>query len=351
MWVYEEEIEFPPPAPPSSGASGNGTAKGVVVGGSSSSGSAPRGRKTRKLSEVINEQNENVKYLPGVKLGPNVRAEPDLAASVKGADVLLLCVPHQHAGRVVRGLVGAVDAENGPGGGSRKTVALSLIKGIRVRPEGPQLISAMVERVLGIETAVLMGANIAEEVARGGLTEATVAAASPATAELFVRLFSTDNFVVRACSDRVGVEMAGTLKNVVALAVGIATVRYRDRESVFWRLFPPPSSEAAAERRSFSLLLLLLTLPPFSMKQKNSRNDTRASAPARTPRLPCCGPAWARCATSRAASQTPTEAPRAAPRARRSGPIPSSKRRASRTSSPRATEAATPASPASTPCA
>ena len=239
MWVYEEEIEFPPPAPPSSGASGNGTAKGVVVGGSSSSGSAPRGRKTRKLSEVINEQNENVKYLPGVKLGPNVRAEPDLAASVKGADVLLLCVPHQHAGRVVRGLVGAVDAENGPGGGSRKTVALSLIKGMRVRPEGPQLISAMVERVLGIETAVLMGANIAEEVARGGLTEATVAAASPATAELFVRLFSTDNFVVRACSDRVGVEMAGTLKNVVALAVGIATVRYRDRESVFWRLFPP----------------------------------------------------------------------------------------------------------------
>lgn len=70
---------------------------------------------------------------------------------------------------------------------------------------------------------MLMGANIAEEVARGGLTEATVAARNPATAELFVRLFSTESFVVRACSDRVGVEMAGTLKNVVALAVGLAT--------------------------------------------------------------------------------------------------------------------------------
>lgn len=226
MWVHEEEIDFP--ISRSSGGNGNG---------SNGNGTATK----RLLSEVINEQNENVKYLPGIKLGKNVRAEPDLASSVKGANVLLICAPHQHASRIVRGLVGAVG--KGGGGGSSTssstspsisssppTVALSLIKGMRVRPEGPQLISAMIERVLGVETAVLMGANIAEEVARGGLTEATVAAASPATAELFVRLFSTESFVVRACADRVGVEMAGTLKNVVALAVGLATVRERGWE-------------------------------------------------------------------------------------------------------------------------
>lgn len=222
MWVHEEEIDFPLQS-----SSGNGNGSGSATGSSATT-------TKRKLSEVINEENENVKYLPGVKLGPNVRAEPDLATSVKGADVLLICAPHQHASRIVRGLVGAVGVgggngkgANGPGGGGHSsphpTVALSLIKGMRVRPEGPQLVSAMIERALGVETAVLMGANIAEEVARGGLTEATVAAASPATADLFVRLFSSDNFVVRPCSDRVGVEMAGTLKNVVALAVGLAT--------------------------------------------------------------------------------------------------------------------------------
>ena len=225
MWVHEEEIEFPLPSGSSSSSSssgGNGSGNGS--GSSTPTKTTTTTTTTRKLSEVINEENENVKYLPGVKLGPNVRAEPDLASSVKGADVLLICAPHQHAGRIVRGLVGAVNVKETAGGSSQKTVALSLIKGMRVRPEGPQLISAMIERVLGVETAVLMGANIAEEVARGGLTEATVAAASPATADLFVRLFSSDNFVVRSCTDRVGVEMAGTLKNVVALAVGLATV-------------------------------------------------------------------------------------------------------------------------------
>ena len=225
MWVHEEEIEFPLPSGSSSSSSssgGNGSGNGS--GSSTPTKTTTTTTTTRKLSEVINEENENVKYLPGVKLGPNVRAEPALASSVKGADVLLICAPHQHAGRIVRGLVGAVNVKETAGGSSQKTVALSLIKGMRVRPEGPQLISAMIERVLGVETAVLMGANIAEEVARGGLTEATVAAASPATADLFVRLFSSDNFVVRSCTDRVGVEMAGTLKNVVALAVGLATV-------------------------------------------------------------------------------------------------------------------------------
>ena len=246
MWVHEEEIDFPLPSS-SSGAGGNGAGSGSGSGGGGGSSSA----KKRKLSEVINETNENVKYLPGVKLGRNVRAEPDLASSVKGADVLLICAPHQHASRIVRGLVGAVGdgGKGGPGGGSSsQTVALSLIKGMRVRPEGPQLISAMIERVLGVETAVLKGANIAEEVARGGLTEATVAAASPATADLFVRLFSSDNFVVRSCADRVGVEMAGTLKNVVALAVGLATVSFfppffpptfrRGRETIFYKNNP-----------------------------------------------------------------------------------------------------------------
>ena len=303
MWVHEEEVEFPPPPSMTSAAASwrNGSGSG---GNGNGAAATKKGSPLRKLSDVINESNENVKYLPGVKLGKNVRAEPDLVASVRGADVLLICAPHQHASRIVRGLVGAVDPKGGPGGSP--AVALSLIKGMRVRPEGPQLISAMIERVLGIETAVLMGANIAEEVARGGLTEATVAAASPATADLFVRLFSTDNFVVRSCADRVGVEMAGTLKNVVALAVGLATVRFfcdrvlgrcggrsrrsraGERERSFLRAVENPQNDSEKQKLTFSSFfplssfsLLLLLRPPPRQKQRSNFYNSLTSGPRR----------------------------------------------------------------------
>ncbi|PNH08421.1 Glycerol-3-phosphate dehydrogenase [NAD(+)], partial [Tetrabaena socialis] len=106
----------------------------------------------RKLTEVINETHENPRYMPGVSLGPNVRAEPNLEAAVKDADLIIFCAPHQFMHGICKQLIGKVK----PGAS-----AISLTKGMRVRPEGPQLISQMVRRNLGINCAVLMGANIA----------------------------------------------------------------------------------------------------------------------------------------------------------------------------------------------
>lgn len=48
----------------------------------------------RLLTEVINETNENVKYLPGVKLGSNIKAVPDLLEAVAGANRLVFVTPH-----------------------------------------------------------------------------------------------------------------------------------------------------------------------------------------------------------------------------------------------------------------
>lgn len=49
----------------------------------------------RKLSEVINAEHENVKYLPGVQLPPNVRAVPDLEEAARDASIVIFVVPHQ----------------------------------------------------------------------------------------------------------------------------------------------------------------------------------------------------------------------------------------------------------------
>jgi glycerol-3-phosphate dehydrogenase (NAD+) len=49
----------------------------------------------RPLSTLINEKHENVKYLPGVQLGDNVRAEPDIVKAIKDATALVIVLPYQ----------------------------------------------------------------------------------------------------------------------------------------------------------------------------------------------------------------------------------------------------------------
>ncbi|KAH6774384.1 NAD-dependent glycerol-3-phosphate dehydrogenase family protein [Perilla frutescens var. hirtella] len=165
-----------------------------------------------KLSEVINKTNENVKYLPGIKLGRNVVADPDLEHAVRDASMLVFVTPHQFMEGICKRLVGkiSVDAE-----------AISLIKGMEVKREGPCMISSLISEQLGINCCVLMGANIANEIALEKFSEATVGyRKSKETADKWVQLFNTSYFMVSPIQDVEGVELCGTLKNVVAIAAG-----------------------------------------------------------------------------------------------------------------------------------
>ncbi|KAL6587442.1 hypothetical protein OROMI_000420 [Orobanche minor] len=165
-----------------------------------------------KLSEVINRTNENVKYLPGIKLGMNVVANPNLENSVKDADLLVFVTPHQFMEDVCKRLVGKIrkDAE-----------AISLTKGMEFKREGPCMISTLISENLGINCCVLMGANIANEIAVEKFSEATVGyRKSKEIAEKWIQLFSTSYFKVSSIEDVEGVELCGTLKNVVAIAAG-----------------------------------------------------------------------------------------------------------------------------------
>ncbi|PNG99072.1 Glycerol-3-phosphate dehydrogenase [NAD(+)], partial [Tetrabaena socialis] len=79
--------------------------------------------------------------------------------------------------------------------------AISLIKGMRVRPEGPQLISQMVRRNLGIDCAVLMGANIATDIAHEELSEAVIGFDNHDEAMLFKKLFQRPYFRISLLPD------------------------------------------------------------------------------------------------------------------------------------------------------
>ena len=132
-----------------------------------------------KLSDVINERHENVKYLPGRKLPLNVLAIENLVEACKDATILIFVVPHQ-----------AIQSENFnlpdyikfsevldqlDGKIKPNAIAVSLIKGISKDSDGElKLISEEIEERLQIDTSVLMGANLAPEVADDKFCESTI---------------------------------------------------------------------------------------------------------------------------------------------------------------------------------
>ncbi|XP_068598299.1 glycerol-3-phosphate dehydrogenase [NAD(+)], cytoplasmic-like [Brachionichthys hirsutus] len=165
----------------------------------------------RKLTEVINTEHQNVKYLPGHKLPPNVLAVPDLAESVKGADILIFVVPHQFIGRVCDTIKDHV---------KKDAVGMSLIKGVDVGPDGLQLISEVIRGRLGIDMTVLMGANIANEVADEKFCETTIGCTNKAHGPMLKELMQTTNFRVTVVEESAVVELCGALKNIVAVGAG-----------------------------------------------------------------------------------------------------------------------------------
>ena len=166
----------------------------------------------RNLTEIINNDHMNPKYLPGIVLPTNVIAVSDLHEACRDADVLLFVLPHQFLPHVLKELKGAT---------KQNIIAVSLIKGLKFTTKGPLLLSEMIMKELGLSTcAVLMGANVASEVAKGDFVESTVACDDKRVAKIVQSIFNSKQFRVDCCTDVVTVELCAALKNVVAMAAG-----------------------------------------------------------------------------------------------------------------------------------
>ncbi|CAD5219517.1 unnamed protein product [Bursaphelenchus xylophilus] len=167
-----------------------------------------------KLSEIINTRHENVRYLPGKILPSNVVAVPDLLEAAKDADILIFVIPHQFVEKVCAQLKGNIkpDAE-----------VVSLIKGVSVgHGGGIHLISEVIRAALDVEVSVLMGANLAPEVANENFCEATIGTKDLDVGHALKVLFHTDYFRINVVKDAHTVELCGALKNIVACAAGFS---------------------------------------------------------------------------------------------------------------------------------
>uniref|UniRef100_A0A6Q2WRY1 Glycerol-3-phosphate dehydrogenase [NAD(+)] n=1 Tax=Esox lucius TaxID=8010 RepID=A0A6Q2WRY1_ESOLU len=165
----------------------------------------------RKLTDIINTDHENVKYLPGHKLPPNIVAVPDVTEAVKGADILIFVIPHQFIHRICDAIKEHI---------KKDAVGMSLIKGVDEGPEGLKLISDVIREKLGITMTVLMGANIANEVAEEKFCETTIGCKNQEWGVILKELMQTTNFRVTVVEEADVVEICGALKNVVAVGAG-----------------------------------------------------------------------------------------------------------------------------------
>jgi glycerol-3-phosphate dehydrogenase (NAD(P)+) len=155
---------------------------------------------------------ENVPLLPGIEIPESVEITGDAGQAISGADLLIVGVPTVYMRVTLQPLAGLVRHE---------VPVLSLAKGVEnesfFRPT--EIISAIWDSK---RLAVLSGPSHAEEVSRG-LPASLVAASGDASLAAWVQgHFSGDRFRVYTNSDVVGVELAGALKNVMAIAAGIS---------------------------------------------------------------------------------------------------------------------------------
>jgi len=164
----------------------------------------------RNLTEIINTEHENVKYLPGIKIPDNVVAEPDLATACKGSHILVFVVPHQFLQNLLPVIKKAMDPN---------AFAISLIKGIDFDKNGMVLLSDIIRKNLEIDVSVLMGANIANEIAKEDFAEATIGG-SVRYGQTLKNLLERPYFRVATVDNADAVELCGALKNVVALGAG-----------------------------------------------------------------------------------------------------------------------------------
>jgi glycerol-3-phosphate dehydrogenase (NAD(P)+) len=168
-----------------------------------------------ELAEAIDRDHENAAYLPGIELPSKLRATSSLAEACSTAEVVVLGVP-SHGTRAV-----LEDAREHIG--SRVPV-VSLAKGIE-QGSLARMTEVASDVLTDHDTAcvgVLTGPNLAREVAAGQPTASVVAVGDPSVGDELQQLFFSPTFRVYTNPDVVGCEMAGALKNVLAIGAGIA---------------------------------------------------------------------------------------------------------------------------------
>lgn len=162
--------------------------------------------------QMLQKDREQKDKLPGVILQENMEFTTDLEQAVKGKDMLVLAVPSPYTRSTAAKMAPFVE---------KGQAIVNVAKGIEENTL-MTLSEIIEEEILQAEVAVLSGPSHAEEVGKGIPTTIVVGTKNKETAEYLQNLFMSPVFRVYISSDVLGIEIGAALKNVVALAAGMA---------------------------------------------------------------------------------------------------------------------------------
>lgn len=171
--------------------------------------------RNQKVVDEINASHTNEAFHPGATLSDKIKATSDLSTALSSADVVVLAIPAQTLRENLTQWAGHMKSD---------AIIVSLLKGIE--RETTMRVSEVVIDVLKCSSdriAVVTGPNLAGELIVKQPAASVIASTSMETAEKIQKLCGTQYFRPYTSTDVLGCELGGTVKNIIALAVGMAT--------------------------------------------------------------------------------------------------------------------------------
>lgn len=165
-----------------------------------------------EVAAAINRDAANPVFLPGIALTPGIAATNDLAAAAKGADFMLLAPPAQHMRAVTRDLRTHL---------GRGTPVVTCSKGVE-RGTCALMSEVIAETLPGSPVAVLSGPSFAHDIAVDSPAGVTLACGDREIGERLAQAIGTPRFRTYLSDDVTGALIGGVLKNVIAIACGVA---------------------------------------------------------------------------------------------------------------------------------
>lgn len=160
----------------------------------------------------INNQHSNEKYLQGITLPNSLAATSDIKAAFDHSEIYVLAIPTQQLRSMLEEWKPFIN---------QNAIVVSTLKGIELNTD--LRVSEVVSEIWGdIKFALITGPNLADELSMRQLAGAVVASNNLATAVDIQKVFTTDYYRIYTSTDVMGCELAGAIKSVIALSVGMA---------------------------------------------------------------------------------------------------------------------------------
>jgi glycerol-3-phosphate dehydrogenase (NAD(P)+) len=168
----------------------------------------------KEVKDQILAAGENQVFLPGIQLSSNLHPSNDITEVVSGKDLLVVVVPSHVLRETTRRMSSRISSD---------TIIVSATKGIENKTHLTMtgVLQETLTEIPDHQIAVLSGPSFAPEVAKKYPTVVTAAAKDLEIAELVQQVFATPHFRVYSSDDVMGVELGGSLKNVIAIAAGV----------------------------------------------------------------------------------------------------------------------------------